>query len=108
MEKHIKVVGWMHALWAPTLIGLALLLGFVTNDEKAAVIGLLLPMFFLVLGPEIYSGVGLLRHSRLARRVLVVYSSMLLLVIPVGTVAGIYSLWVLLHQETRNIFFQAN
>jgi hypothetical protein len=52
----------------------------------------------------IIGGVGLLRLKSWARYLVLVLSILALLSIPIGTALGIYSIWVLVNDETVQLF----
>jgi hypothetical protein len=54
--------------------------------------------------PEIVAGVGLLQGSNWARFLALFLSVLNLFAVPLGTAVGVYSLWVLLQNETEALF----
>ena len=54
--------------------------------------------------PEIIAGVGLLQGRNWARYLALFLSVLNLVAVPLGTAVGIYSLWVLLQNETAALF----
>ena len=62
---------------------------------------LILSIFFV---PGIVGGIGLLRHKQWVRYLVLILGILSLLNIPVGTALGIYTLWVLLQDETAKLF----
>ena len=54
--------------------------------------------------PGIVGGIGVLRRKNWARYLVIVLSVLDLLAVPVGTVLGIYALWVLTHKQTVQEF----
>ncbi|MBM3728085.1 MAG: hypothetical protein FJW40_22000 [Acidobacteria bacterium] len=62
---------------------------------------------WMVLGlPSIFAGLGLMRYSPWARVVMLIVSALNLISIPVGTVVGLYGLWVLMSPESEPLFTQ--
>ena len=57
--------------------------------------------------PNIVAGVGLLLWKNWARYLTMVLGVLQLFNIPVGTAIGAYSLWVLLQDETEQLFIEA-
>lgn len=61
--------------------------------------------FHLLLAiPCVVGGVGLRSFSQWSRGVLIITSGLNLLNIPIGSLLGIYGLWVLLAEETEPLF----
>jgi len=85
--------------------------GFVENDETGVmVLGFLsvsLPLlvgFLSTLG--LVGGIGLLGFKPWARYIVIVVSALGCLNIPIGTLKGVYCLWVLMQDETVKLFEQ--
>ncbi len=112
MDKHVKVVGWLgiangalSVLMA--VIGLAIINwpGMIdsTRDSILASSGTL--CFFL---PGIFAyvaaGFGLLRYKSWARFLVIILAILNLILFPIGTVIGIYTLWVMFNNETKALF----
>ena len=57
--------------------------------------------------PDIIGGIGLLRRQSWARILVLILSVLKLLNFPLGTVAGVYSIWVLMQDETAELFTSA-
>lgn len=116
MEKHLNVVAALHlglsiigllvALSLTAILGLAL--SFVEEPEIARI----LPVVFKILVwvivllslPGIVAGIGLFKRREWARILALVLSVIKILNVPIGTVVGVYSIWVLVHEETQQIF----
>lgn len=116
MRTHIKVVGLVNLLFSAlgllgalgvffgglfgslaTLNPVAFVVGSVTSLLVASVMGLV-SLFGLI------AGFALLSHRPWARIVIIVVSAFRLFKWPWGTAFGAYSLWVLLNDETKQIF----
>lgn len=116
LAQHITIVGWLHIVGNLffVLIGLFLYfflntIGAVSGDPDAVVIlsavGAFVGALLTILGlPGIVAGFGLLACKPWARYLAIVLSILNLLNVPVGTVMGSYSLWVLL-QDTAATYF---
>jgi hypothetical protein len=118
MEKHINVVAALQIglsiLWI--VIGIVILLilsvigGFVDDRDAEFIlplIGQIVASFlFLISVPGIISGIGLLKKKEWGRVLTLVLSVIGLTNIPVGTAVGIYSIWVLVQDETIALFRQ--
>ena len=117
MKKHVTVVGAIHIGFG--LIGLlgALTLffvlkfaaGFVAGEDVPEVVlkflSISLPMlvgFTSTLG--LIGGIGLLSLQPWARYLVIVVAALGCLNIPIGTLKGVYSLWVLLQDDTIKLF----
>jgi hypothetical protein len=68
------------------------------------VIGVIIGIFLLALAlPAILGGWGLLNYRSWSRILMIVISGLSLLHFPLGTALGIYGLWVLLNEQTRQL-----
>jgi hypothetical protein len=117
MKKHVTIVGVIHiAFGVLGLIGamtvffaLHFARGFVSNEEIPTVVltvlGLSLPLligFMSTLG--LVGGIGLMAYRNWARYLIIIVAALGCLNIPIGTLKGVYSLWVLLQDETIQLF----
>jgi hypothetical protein len=117
MKKHVTVVGAIHigfgilGLIAAIAVFFALNFarGFVQGEEvpnmvlKFLAISLpLLVGFMSTLG--LVGGIGLLSYQPWARYLVIVVAALGCLNIPIGTLKGVYSLWVLLQDGTVKLF----
>jgi hypothetical protein len=117
MKKHVTVVGAIHIGFG--LVGLILALGafFALNFAKNMVGGDEVPTMvlgFLSVSVPILvgflstigliGGIGLLSYQPWARYLVIVVAALGCLNIPIGTLKGVYSLWVLLQDETVKMF----
>lgn len=117
MKKHVTVVGAIHIGFG--ILGLigALAVFFALNfarqmaggDEVGTMVlkflSLSLPLligFMSTLG--LIGGIGLLSFQPWARYLVIVVAALGCLNIPIGTLKGVYSLWVLLQDETLKLF----
>jgi len=122
METHVKVLGALQiALGAMVLFG-ALVLVFVFGGVTSAmgasgdpdaqialpivgITGMALITFLAAIGvPSVIIGVGLIRLRPWARIAGMVISILSLMMIPFGTIVGVYGLWVLFSKETERLF----
>ena len=120
MEKHVTLVGALHIGYSAFqllggliaflfIVGGGLLGGFLSEDEIVVPITLFVGttvavLVMLVSVPGIIGGVGLLRHKPWARYMVLVLSVLALLNIPLGIAIGVYSIWVLVQDETAKLF----
>lgn len=117
MKKHVTVVGAIHIGFGTIgLIGAAAVFfalrfawGFVENEEIPKMVlgflGISLPLLIgLMATLGIVGGIGLLSFQSWARYLIIVVAALGCLNIPIGTLKGVYSLWVLLQDETIKLF----
>ncbi len=122
METHVKVLAVLQiALGALGIVGAVLVMvvfgglaGLAVasqepGSEVAApllgLIGVAIVTVLLVLSiPAVILGAGLLKFRPWARILGIILSILLLLHFPLGTVVGVYGLWVLLTRETETLF----
>jgi hypothetical protein len=112
MEKHIPVVAWLHialgvvgimaALFTFTIVAGA---GIISGDETAMALTAIVAWFIGILIsflsiPGIIGGVFLLKRKEWARILVLIVGFLDLLNIPFGTALGIYTIWVLMKDET--------
>ena len=116
MESHVKAVGVLSIGLSVLgiLIGIFVFVllagvGFMVHDEEAApilaIVGFAVGVFLLILSiPGIIGGIGLLKRKEWARILVLITSAFHLLNVPIGTIIGAYSIWVLVQQDTIRIF----
>lgn len=122
MEKHVTVVGALHIGYSALGILAAVMIFMffvggglldraigVTGDPMifpiAASVGSMMTLFVLLVSvPGVVGGIGLLRHKPWARYMVLVLSVLDLANIPIGISIGIYSIWVLVQDETAELF----
>ena len=124
MDLHVKILAAFHIVFG--LLGLMAALGvlvvfgglagaagFAAESEPEAwlavpilsIIGSVLMLIVLTLSvPAIIGGWGLLKGKSWARILMIVLSALNLILIPIGTLLGIYGLWVLLSKDTELLF----
>lgn len=127
MSTHIKVLGILHIVFGffGLLIGFLVLLffggigafvGMTDHGDGAAValpilgtIGMIVFVFAAVLSlPGIIAGFGLVARKPWARTLTIVLSALELLHVPLGTILGVYGLWVLLSAGSEQLFQPSN
>lgn len=122
MATHVRVLAILHIVFGSigVLIGLGLLLLFggiagivnASGEPDAATAipilgilgGALFLLLFLLSIPGIVAGIGLLQYREWARILTIVLSALELMNVPFGTALGVYGLWVLLQNETMQLF----
>jgi len=117
MKKHVVVVGAIHIGFGflgligalAVFFALNFARGFVQNEDVPVMVlrflSLSLPLligFMSTLG--LVGGIGLIAFKPWARYLIIVVAALGCLNIPVGTLKGVYSLWVLLQDETLTLF----
>jgi len=67
--------------------------------------GVALTVFLLAFAvPSLFCGWGLLKYRRWARLLGIVLASIALLRVPIGTIFGAYTLWVLFNKQSEPLF----
>ena len=116
MEKHLTAVAALH-------VGLSILggmigififailtgIGAITQEKEVflilSTIGTGVGVLLVVLSvPGIIGGIGLFKRKEWSRILVLIISAIDLLNIPFGTALGIYSIWVLVQQDTIRLF----
>lgn len=107
IEFHVTVVAWLHIIESILYIGGAILLmiffsgiGLIADDPKAlgilSIVGFCGGGFLLLFGiPTALAGWGLLKKAFWARVLAMVLAILGLFLFPIGTIIGVYVLWVL-------------
>lgn len=87
--------------------------GIISRDPEAIAITSLVGsiiagviIFFSI--PDIIGGIALLKRKKWGRIMVIILACLDLIEIPIGTALGIYSLWVLLNEDTAQYFEDAN
>lgn len=117
VKKHVTMVGALHIGFGTMgVIGaiiLHLAMGFAgsfVNDVEVAskVLNFLSTGLPLIIGVisliKLTGGIGLLSYQKWARIFVLIVSAIGCLNIPVGTVIGVYSIWVLMQDEVIKMF----
>jgi len=122
MEQHVKTVAILNIVLASLgllfsiffLLFFGGLAGVVIHDNDpdaatgAAVLGgigvILSVVIALFSVPALIGGIGLLKFKEWARVLTIVMSAFHLLNVPLGTALGIYGIWALTKDETRDLF----
>ena len=120
METHVKLTAWLRIIWSAMGLAPALLLlffsggigvigavfsgGIVTVPILMVIFSFIWLLFLVTALPGLITGWGLLANQNWARYVNVVLSAFDLFNVPVGTALGVYSIWVMLHPETVELF----
>ena len=117
LQTHVPIVGWLlivtnalFLLLAAFLFALLVGIGVATGEPEASriltIVGTSLAALFTVLGiPGIVAGAGVLARRSWGRVLAIVVAVLSLLNFPIGTIIGIYAIWVLL-QEAATTYFK--
>jgi len=121
MKKHVTVVGAIQiGIGILSLIGavatffaLRFAMGMTGNegDETGQMVirflSVSLPILIVFLATlSLVGGIGLLAYKPWARYLVIVVAALGCLFIPIGTLSGVYALWVLLQDDTIKLFEQ--
>jgi len=123
MAEHVKILGVLHVVYGilGVLAGIIVLLifgglaGLVSVADHSGnsliavpilgAIGAFVFVLLLALSlPGIIAGFGLLNLRPWARMLAIILSALELISVPVGTVIGLYGLWVLLSPGSEQLF----
>ncbi len=116
MHKHVTILAALYIGFGIVLATVGLLLavalpaiGLAIDDPEAlpvlSTVGLLMGILFLLFSvPGIVGGIGLLKRRGWARILVLVLGAMHVFNIPMGTMLGIYTFWVLVQDETERMF----
>jgi hypothetical protein len=120
MKQHVTVVGALHIglgflgiILACLIFIILVWVGRVADDPDAApildFIAVVVAFLLVVLSvPEIIGGFGLLQGSEWARILVLILSVLNLFNFPIGTAIGVYSIWVLIQEETVQLFARSD
>ena len=116
LRQHVTILGWLyivgHAFFLVIGLFVFLLLstiGAVSNDPQATLIlGLVGTGVGILIGvlsiPGIVAGFGLLGQKVWARYLAIVVAVLGLINFPLGTLIGLYTLWVLFQENAADYF----
>jgi hypothetical protein len=117
MKKHVTLVAALHIGFSTMGIIASMVVFFVFSfagsfvsdvDVANAVLkflGAFLPAIILLISLlGLIGGIGLLSYQKWARIIILVIAAVGCLNFPLGTLKGVYSLWVLMQDETIKLF----
>jgi len=116
MKKHITILGALYIACGCLQVLIALIIftlvvggGVLSCDEEAiaitSAVGSTIASFLVLLAaPGIIGGIGLLKWRRWSRILVLILGCLNLFNIPLGTALGIYTIWVLMDDETIELF----
>jgi len=111
MKQHLKVVaalniglGVLGLLFAMIAFVLFAGIGLLSGDPDAAPVLTIIAvfaggLFFIFSVPDIIGGIGLAKGQSWSRILVLILSVLKLINFPLGTIVGVYSLWVLMQDE---------
>lgn len=116
LEQHVPILGWVFivsnafmALLGGFLLFLLTGIGVISGEAEAVAILGLVGMFvsgiLVVLAlPGMIAGYGLLRRKEWGRLLAIIIGILNLINFPIGTVIGLYALWVLFQESALTYF----
>ena len=116
MDKHVTLVATLNIGFGVlgVMIGcivfvVLIFAGIVSGDPQAmkvtTIVGVSVGTFlFFVSVPSIIGGIGLLKRCSWARLLILIIAALNLLNIPIGTAVAVYTIWVMLQDETVKMF----
>jgi len=116
MEQHVTVLGVLHIAWGALGLLTALIVaiamvgaGIIAADPDAMTVLSIVATsigfaLFLPSLPGLVGGIGVIKYQPWARIVVLVVGFINLLFIPFGTILGIYTIWVLMHEDVKRMF----
>lgn len=116
MATHVKVIGWSYIILGIfgflSALALGVLIsagGWISGDQTAITVLTIISIIVggLVVGisiPGIITGVGLLANKGWARVLAIILGILNLPAFPVGTILGVYTLYIMLDSETSRLF----
>lgn len=115
-QNHITLLGVLHIARGAFVLLVGVLLfavltgiGAISEDSTALGVlgfigtGLMLLLTALAI-PSVLAGIGVLLRREWGRILALVVGILSLLDIPIGTAIGVYSIWLLMNDETRTLF----
>jgi len=116
MERHITLVAILNIGFGALGILIAIIIfaavvggGLISGNQEViaitSIVGSAIAiLIFIISMPQILGGVGLLKRWYWARILMLIIAAMSLINIPIGTIVGGYTIWVLLQDETVSLF----
>ncbi|MDZ7632977.1 MAG: hypothetical protein U5L72_00450 [Bacteroidales bacterium] len=116
MKKHVNVAAILQIVFGSVYVLAALVIAFafgfaeqfVDDPSVTKILGIigtpLVVLFLLFGGAMIAGGIGMFSCQPWARILTLVMAAIGLLNIPIGTLKGVYIIWVLVQSETVSLF----
>ena len=120
MKEHLTILGALYIAYsAQGILAATIVLvavaggGFLSGDPDAILItssvGVTISsLLFSLASPGLIGGIGLLKRLPWSRYVVLILGCFNLMVIPFGTILGIYTIWVLIKPEAITAFEPTN
>ena len=103
MQKHLFVLSWLYIIFGGLIVSLTLTGLWLGPDQGG--LNLQTTLFFVMIGsPLVLGGIGLLQRWPHIRNLMLIVGLVNLLNFPIGTVLGLYTLWVLWSPEGKQLF----
>ena len=118
MGKHVRILGILYIVFGFIMLLTAVFLyvaismgGILSGDQQAIfitqVVGIVIGSFILLVSiPGIIGGFGLLKYKEWARILVLIMGFLNLINVPLGTILGVYTIWVLMNNNTEDLFQQ--
>ena len=115
MKKHIELLGILHLVYAGVSLAIAVCcfvfltgIGYLTHDAigrgvLGAIAVIVCAAVSLLALPGIIAGIGLMKMRSWARILAMIVGCVHMLSIPFGTALGVYTLWVLMNDESGKL-----
>jgi len=116
MQQHVTILGILNIAWSAIEIMIAIIVflavaggGILSGDIEVmtitTTIGFIIAfILFISAVPGLIAGIALLKGREWGRILTLVIGFIRILSVPHGTMLGIYTIWVLLNEETKKIF----
>jgi phage shock protein PspC (stress-responsive transcriptional regulator) len=116
LQKHVSFLGGLYIVFNSITLIIAIIVfaavaggGLISGDETVIAITTIIAFVvagFLILfsAPGIICGFGLLKYRPWSRILALILGAINLINIPFGTALGIYTIWVLIQEETETLF----
>jgi hypothetical protein len=120
MEKHVTAVGVLQigmavlgimvaAIVLVILVGTGFLVLYTEGEglplTVLAIVGASVAFVLVITAlPGLIGGIGLLKRKSWARILVMIVAVLEMLNVPIGTAVGVYTLWVLLQDQTEQLF----
>lgn len=119
IQLHVTILGWLHLIFHALLLILGIFIfiflpsiGALTGDQQAmmilGVVGTGVGALIVILAlPGLVAGWSLLAHKPWGRYLAIVVGIFSLINVPIGTLVGAYTIWVLIQQAATDYFTPA-
>jgi hypothetical protein len=115
MRKHITILGVLYIAFSVPIILAAIIVfisvtggGLLSGEAEAiaitSTVGTVITYFLVLIAlPGLLAGFGLLKFRPWSRILTLILGFLNLINIPIGTALGVYTIWVLMQDETEKI-----